>query len=95
MLNGEKHGKYSVYYAPGQLKEQLTYDAGIIKGDNYLYYKDEECSTTFTLTRRTSWCVGKFHPNGNPKEYLVFKNGLVAPIKRYDVNGNLSYNSSK
>ena len=98
-LNGEKHGKYSVYFAPGQLKEQLTYDAGIIKGDNYLYYKDGKVQHHFHFNakgeRHGVW--EKFHPNGNPKEYLVFKNGqLVAPIKRYDLNGNLlSYNSSK
>ena len=98
-LDGEKHGKYRVYFAPGQLKEQLTYDAGIIKGDNYLYYKDGKVQHHFHFNakgeRHGVW--EKFHPNGNPKEYLVFKNGqLVAPIKRYDVNGKLlSYNLSK
>ena len=97
-LDGEKHGKFSVYFAPGQLKEQLTYDAGIIKGDNYLYYKDGKVQHHFHFNakgeRHGVW--EKFHPNGNPKEYLVFKNGkLITPIKRYDVNGNiLSYSSS-
>lgn len=96
-LNGEKHGKYSIYYAPGQLKEELTYDEGKIKGDNYLYYKDGKVQHHFHFNERGQrhgvW--EKFHPNGNPKEYLVFKNGqLVAPIKRYDLNGNIiSYNS--
>lgn len=96
-LNGEKHGKYSVYYAPGQLKEQLTYDVGKIKGDNYLYFKDGKIQHHFHFNQRGQrhgiW--EKFYPNGNPKEYLVFKDGqLVAPIKRYDLNGNLvSYNS--
>ena len=91
-LDGEKHGKYSVYFAPGQLKEQLTYDAGKIKGDNYLYYKDGKVQHHFHFNakgeRHGVW--EKFHPNGNPKEYLVFKNGqLVMPIKRYDLEGNL------
>lgn len=91
-VNGNFNGKRMVYWTNGILKEQNSFQNGILGGENLFYYSDGKLrkSLKFNATGKREGQWEDFHPNGQLKQRLEYKDGvLISSSDIFDYKGQI------
>ena len=91
-VKGNFNGKRMVYWSNGILKEQNSFSNGILGGENLFYFSDGKLRKRlkFDTSGKRDGKWEDFHPNGQLKLRVVYKNGtLLSTSSTFDFHGNV------
>ena len=94
-IQGNFNGKRMVYWTNGILKEQNSFKNGVLGGDNFYYFSDGKLrkSLKFDSNGKRNGLWEDFHPNGQLKLRVNYKNGdVLSKSDTFDFNGNIISN---
>ena len=94
-IQGNFNGKRMVYWTNGILKEQNSFKNGVLGGDNFYYFSDGKLrkSLKFDSNGKRNGLWEDFHPNGQLKLRVKYKNGdVLSKSDTFDFNGNIISN---
>ena len=91
-IQGNFNGKRMVYWTNGILKEQNSFKNGVLGGDNFYYFSDGKLrkSLKFDSNGKRNGLWEDFHPNGQLKLRVNYKNGdVLSKSDTFDFNGSI------